>query len=300
MKRKFALLLTLICTTLASLIYPLQATTTSTNVATPDIQINHWQVTTKELIQKDLTAPSIIKEIKVAHFSDLHIKQELDLSQFNQVITLLNQENPDIICFTGDFLDANDLYKRENEPIIEALKSLNPPYGKYAVLGNHDLVKSSNNKSLQLLEAGGFKVLRDEKIELVYEQIPFVVAGIDSMLYKNSTTRILDDLDHQGFNILLAHEPDNVLKFSKYPINLQLSGHTHGGQIKFKGIPLSLPPSGEVYVEGPYVIENTLLNVTIGIGYSRLNLRIQCPSTIDMLYIDTNVLSSKPSEISSY
>lgn len=290
MKRKFTLLLTLICTALTSLFCPLQATTTSTNIP-PEIQVNHWQVTPQELIQKDLTLQPTLKEIKIAHFSDLHIKQELDLTQFNQVITILKQENPDIICFTGDFLDANDLYKRESEPIIKALQSLNPPYGKYAVLGNHDLVKSTNNKSLQLLEAGGFNVLRDEKIELMYEQIPLVVAGLDSILHKTTTTHILGDLETQKFNILLAHEPDSVVKFSNYPINLQLSGHTHGGQIKFKGIPLTLPPSGELYVEGPYLIENTLLNVTIGIGYSRLNIRIQCPPTIDMLYIDTSTLA---------
>ena len=232
-----------------------------------------------------------LNELKIAHFSDLHLKQSLDLSLFNQTIAILKTEDPDIICFTGDFLDANDLYLKNTQPIIHALQSLNPKYGKYAVLGNHDLTASVNNKSLKLLEAGGFKVLQDNKFELNYEGFSLTVSGVSSILSKQSSFDILKTLDSTHFNIFLVHEPDSILEFSKYPIQLQLSGHTHGGQIKFKNIPLTLPPSGELYVEGPYLVDDVLLNVNIGIGYSRLNLRIQCPPTIDMLYLDTTSLS---------
>lgn len=252
----------------------------------PEIQINHLQVNANTILPKDMSQVSNINELKIAHFSDLHLKQSLDLSLFNQTIAILKAEDPDIICFTGDFLDANDLYLKDTQPIIHALQSLNPKYGKYAVLGNHDLTASVNHKSLKLLEAGGFKVLQDNQIELNYEGFPLTVSGVSSILSKKSSFSILNTLDTTHFNLFLVHEPDSIVEFSKYPIQLQLSGHTHGGQIKIKNMPLTLPPSGELYIEGPYLVNDVLLNVNIGIGYSRLNLRVQCPSTIDMLYLN--------------
>lgn len=281
MNLKTTLALTMLFVTLPPLTHPLQSASHF-----PEIQVNHLQITPTGLLPKEISQILNTSEVKIAHFSDLHLKQGLDLSLLNHTATLLNTQNPDIICFTGDFLDANDLYIRDPQPIIEALQSLTPRYGKYAVLGNHDLTASVNNKSLQLLEAGGFKVLRDEKIELTHEAFPFTLSGIDSTLSKHSS-HVLQTLDPEHFNIFLVHEPDSILEFCKYPIQLQLSGHTHGGQIKFNNTPLTLPPSGKLYVEGPYHVDNVLLNVNIGIGYSRLNLRVQCPSTIDMLYLDT-------------
>ena len=288
MKPNPILILTLILAAFPAFTLPLQSAPLAS-----EIQVNHLQVTSSGILPKDFSHKISSNELKIAHFSDLHIKQGLDLSLLNQTITILKAEDPDIICFTGDFLDANDLYIKDSQPIIEALQSLNPRYGKYAVLGNHDLTTSVNNKSLQLLEAGGFKVLRDEKIELSHEAFPFTLSGIDSILSKSSSD-VLQTLTSEQFNIFLVHEPDSILEFSKHPIQLQLSGHTHGGQIRFKSLPLTLPPSGELYVAGPYRVHDALLNVNIGIGYSRLNLRIQCPSTIDMLYLDTESFS-KPS-----
>lgn len=282
MKLKTTFVLTLLFVALPSLTYPLQSAS-----LLPEIEVNHLQITPTNILPKDMSKITHKNELKIAHFSDLHLKQGLDLSLLNQTIAVLKAENPDIICFTGDFLDANDLYLKDTQPIINALQFLTPRYGKYAVLGNHDLTASVNNKSLQLLEAGGFKVLQDQKVELIYEEFPIALSGIHSILSKQSSADVLKTLDTKHFNIFLVHEPDSILEFSKYPIQLQLSGHTHGGQIKFKNLPLTLPPSGELYVEGPYCINDVLLNVNIGIGYSRLNLRIQCPSTIDMLYLDT-------------
>ena len=282
MKLKKALILIVPFLTLSSLTHPLQSAS-----LVPEIQVNHLQITPSHILPQDRSQELNVNELKIAHFSDLHLKQGLDLSLFNQTITILNAENPDIICFTGDFLDANDLYSKDTQPIIQALQSLHPKYGKYAVLGNHDLTNSVKNRNLQLLEAGGFKVLQDNKIEINYEGFPLTVLGVSSILSKQSSFEVLKTLDSTHFNIFLVHEPDSIVEFSKYPIQLQLSGHTHGGQIKLNNTPLTLPPSGELYVEGPYLVNGVLLNVNIGIGYSRLNLRIQCPPTIDVLYLDT-------------
>lgn len=278
MRLNFQYILAFICSVLTIL------TVTTPNSPT-EIHTNYLQVTPDGIIQKEKNT-DIGTALKIAQISDLHIKESLDLSQFLSSIELLKKEEPDLICFTGDFFDANNIYSKDTTPIVEALQSLTPPYGKFAVLGNHDTTKKLGNKSLDILVKGGFTVLQDDKVEFTFQGEPIVIAGISSVLAPTSTRNILDTLTPDKLNILLVHEPDIILALTDYPIQLQLSGHTHGGQIKFKNKPITTPPLGEKYVDGPYKINDTLLNVNIGIGYSRMNIRLNCPSTIDFLYLN--------------
>jgi len=152
--------------------------------------------------------------IKIMHISDLHFSIIRGKDLAFKIKKTYDKIKPDIVLFTGDLIDS---YNHEINEIIDILKNINPPLGKYSVLGNHEYYYGID-KSIELHKKAGFEILRNKSIEL--EELEII--GIDeinshNIIFKNSNK----------YTILLKHRP--------YPENtefdLQLSGHTHGGQI---------------------------------------------------------------------
>jgi len=166
-------------------------------------------------------------KIRLAHVSDLHFGPTLGVNFAEQVIDKIRAQNPDIVVSTGDFLDPGIA---EPEKLVRMWKDLTPPLGKYAVLGNHEAY-SGIRESEKLLTDAGFIVLRN-----AYEQpVPgLVIAGVDDPAVARmeqsgrSEAELMRSLPRPASVILLKHQPrvDSAGQF-----DLQLSGHTHGGQI---------------------------------------------------------------------
>ena len=222
---------------------------------------------------------------KIIHISDFHCGSFDNKKKFSYGIDLINQQNADIILFTGDMVNniADEIL-----PWKELISSLKAPYGKYAVLGNHDygdytawdkqVDKINNFKKLIALENEmGFTVLnnRNEKIKIKNSSIDLL--GVENwgsgFKQKGNLDMALGGTKPEDFKILMSHDPthwqEKVLVHQQ-KIDLTLSGHTHGMQfgIEIPGI-IKWSPAKYRYKHwaGIYQEFDQLINVNRGFGF---------------------------------
>ncbi|MFC0270708.1 metallophosphoesterase [Metabacillus herbersteinensis] len=225
-----------------------------------------------------ITNPKISKAfdgLKIVQFSDTHLSDFFTLSQLEKVVAKINSLQPDLLLFTGDLMDEPNQYT-EIHQIVPILKKLKAPLGKFAVYGNHDHGGYGTDIYKNVVNLAGFDLLKNEKRTVpLLDGSVITVAGIDDlMLGKPDYEQTLAKLDESLFTILLAHEPDAAVNAKNYSVDLQVSGHSHGGQIQipFFG-PLITPPFATIYTEGMYSINNMQLYVNRGLGTTRLPFR---------------------------
>ncbi|KAA6307172.1 hypothetical protein EZS27_041161, partial [termite gut metagenome] len=148
-------------------------------------------------------------------------------------IKLINKENPDIVLIAGDAIDnsVRPLYERG---IAESFKQINTKYGIYASPGNHEYITGISS-SLAFLKEAGITVLRDS---VAFINDTFYIVGRDDRANnaRKSLEELTDTLDKSKLLILLDHQPYNLEQAERNGIDLQISGHTHYGQI----FPISL------------------------------------------------------------
>ncbi len=233
-----------------------------------------------------LQSDKITQNMRIVSVSDLHVGNGTDAQRISEVMTAVAQQNPDVIVFLGDFYDNYNAHKADDaEQIIAALtvpELTDVP--KYAIFGNHDYGGGAKQAYRQVLEQAGFTILINQSVQLGGN---ITLSGSDDMIFGRPD---IEDLPQQdSYNILLAHEPD--IFASTEGFDLQLSGHTHGGQIKLPIISnLSslnsylLPPGGRMYVRGLYERpDGASLIVNSGVGMSVLKLRFFVPPEINVI-----------------
>lgn len=140
------------------------------------------------------------------------------------------------------------------------------------------------------MASAGFRVLRNDllKLELIDGSVIEIASLDDLMLGRPDYEGILSKLSKKAFSILLVHEPDAALTANQYPVNLQISGHTHGGQIQIPVFgPLITPPYGEIYTEGMYETAGMKIYVNRGIGTTRLPLRFLSKPEITVFQLES-------------
>ena len=135
------------------------------------------------------------------------------------------------------------------------------------------------------MEANGLPLLVNESVRIERDNQHLILAGLDDVAWgkPNLSQAVPENPDAPV--LLMVHEPDYVTRMMMHPrgklVDLVLSGHTHGGQIRFPGLPpLALPPMGKLYPEGHYFVGQTQLYVNRGIGTVGLPLRFNCPPEI--------------------
>jgi uncharacterized protein len=227
---------------------------------------------------KNAVLPSGFDGVRIIQFSDTHIGFQYKMEQLEQLISQINDLNPDMIVFTGDLLDDPRHFTQKNK-LISMLSNLDAPLGKYAVYGNHDHGGYGSDLYKQIMEQSGFSLLLNTSANIkLLDGSSIWIAGIDdAMLGKPDLNASMDNIPSNSYTILLSHAPDKADEAADHQIQLQLSGHSHGGQIQipFYG-PLVTPPFAENYVEGFYTAgrNNSLtLYVNRGLGTTRLPFR---------------------------
>jgi uncharacterized protein len=213
--------------------------------------------------------PNSFDGIKMIQFSDTHLGFQYNLHQLNKLVERINSFQPDIILFTGDLMDEPNQYTEINQ-LIPILKKLHAPLGKYCIFGNHDHGGYGSDIYRNIMETTDFTVLLNNSALIKQSDGGRIyLLGIDdAMLGKPNFPLTLKNVPDNSFNILLSHAPDLAVTASNYPIQWQLSGHSHGGQIKipFFGA-LVTPPYGQIYPEGLYSIgENNGLSLYVNRG----------------------------------
>ncbi|PLR97470.1 metallophosphoesterase [Bacillus sp. T33-2] len=227
---------------------------------------------------KHKAIPSGFDGLKIVQFSDTHLGFQYNLAQFKELMGEINSLDPDIIFFTGDLIDNPNEFKYANQ-ITGALKKLTAPLGKFAVYGNHDHGGYGTDLYRKTMDDSGFAVLLNEsrQVKLLDGSSIWIIGIDDAMLGKPDIGLAMASVPDDAFKILLSHAPDLATDASIFPIQLQLSGHSHGGQIQLPFIgPLVTPPHAEKYVEGFYSVGKTdslTLYVNRGLGTTRLPFR---------------------------
>jgi len=242
----------------------------------------NFKVVNHEIGFKDL--PESFDGYTITHLSDFHCGSFESRSKLKYAIDLVNEQNSDLIAFTGDFV--NNTYT-EILPWIDEFKKINSKDGKFSILGNHDYgdyydwgneenKKLGFKKLIEIQNKLGFKVLRDESVHIKKNKEKISLVGVenwgDGFKKKGDIDKAINGLDESDFKIVLSHDPshwDKILVDHKEKFNLTLSGHTHGMQfgIEIPGFIKWSPVKYRYkYWAGLYERSNQFINVNRGFG----------------------------------
>lgn len=213
------------------------------------IDVRHVHIKTNKLKGESLT---------IVQISDLHCDKKI--GNENKLPQIINAIKPDVIVFTGDALNTEAALLT----FQKTLASLQANLGKFAVRGNFDVWHPKNPN---LFKDTSFKELDGELASLKKNDTRFFIAGI-SVDNNFQDVSFLKRLNANDYNILLFHYPGINEELPGVPVDLFLSGHTHGGQIAlpFYGALVTLSKYGKKYESGRYDIGQRILYVNRGIG----------------------------------
>jgi uncharacterized protein len=233
---------------------------------------------------KSQLIPTSFHGMKILQFSDLHLGYYFSLQHLSQIVSKINAANPDIVLFTGDLIDNYQTYT-DTPFVASILKNIQAPFGKFAIYGNHDHGGYGTEYYDHIMRESGFELLqnREKRIRLL-DNSEISIFGLDDILL--GKPRINETLRHAQQNIytiVLVHEPDIASQIATYPIDLQLSGHSHGGQVQIPFLGAIITPSlAKQYIEGFYKIQDLTLYVNRGLGRTRVPFRFMSKPEITL------------------
>ena len=254
------------------------------------VESNHPHLVKIEIVLQRL--PESFDGFTIAQLSDFHYNEHFSAVPISKAVEVVNGLKPDLIALTGDFITVPPIDRwgflkraiRSAVPCAEKLQPLQAQAGKFAILGNHD-GEAAPVYITGVLREHHIPVLRNRSVPLERGGKRIWLAGIDDALRGYPDLGVtLAKIPENETTILLAHEPDFADDASLSPIDLQLSGHSHGGQIWIPGIGAPwLPPLSRKYPRGLYKVGDLTLYTNIGIGTIRAPIRINCPPEITLI-----------------
>lgn len=225
--------------------------------------------------------PAVFDGLTIAQISDIHHGPYTGLDYIHRCVEIANGLTPDVIALTGDFTYGGRKYV---EPCAEILRGLKARVGIYAVLGNHDYYVGASQVARALKNAG-CNVMIDSLDRIEHRGEKLWLAGVDDLYYGTTDVkRLLHDVQRDTARVVLAHNPDFIEEFAarSQHVDLMLSGHTHGGQIRFPviGAPHVSSAYGQEYVIGLNHKDAMQIYTTRGIGTVTLPTRLDCPPEV--------------------
>lgn len=184
------------------------------------------QIRVERVVIPTLKLPENKAKLKIAQISDIHLGLMVRDGRLKRIMDRLRSENPDLLVSTGDLVDGS---MGQRNGIPELFMEFDPPLGKFAITGNHEFY-AGLKQSLELTELFGFKVLRGEAVNVGGV---LNIVGVDDPTSGESQTReslLLAEIRNGAFTLFLKHRPE-AREESLGLFDLQLSGHTHRGQI---------------------------------------------------------------------
>jgi len=219
--------------------------------------------------------------LRVGLMSDFHYDPLCEDEFVGRCVELANQEEPDLVLLLGDFLSYETAGMAELGGILAGLR---PRSGTFAIVGNHDH-KAGVGVVEQVLTDRGIGVLRNRLERVPVGRGWVFLAGVESAVRSCPDFTILDEVPESSAALILAHEPDVFRYACRHRATaLQVSGHTHGGQIRISGMrPPLLPALGRRYVGGLHSSGVAQLYVSRGLGTSHIHVRVGAPPEITFL-----------------
>ena len=235
--------------------------------------------------------PERLSGFTIALLSDFHYDPYFSIHPIRASIGIVNALRPQLILLTGDFVSVpffGDPAKgaADADPCAAILKGLKAPHGVWAVMGNHDAF-TDPDRVTAALKTQGIRVLANESIPVESDGARFWLGGVDDVLGKTADLdATLHNVPQSEAMVLMVHEPDYADRVARHPVDLQLSGHSHGGQVRLPLLPpLYLPDLGKKYVWGLYKIGGLMLYTNPGLGTVAVPARLNCPPEITLLTI---------------
>jgi predicted MPP superfamily phosphohydrolase len=233
--------------------------------------------------------PARLEGFTIALLSDFHYDPYFSVHPLRAAIDMVNDLHPELIVLTGDFVSEpffGDRAKAASaaEPCAQLLRQMQARYGLWAVMGNHDALTDSHRVTTSLRSVG-IQVLANQSVPIEAKGARFWLGGVDDVLERNADLdATLHNIPSSESVILLAHEPDYADFVARYPVDLQLSGHSHGGQVRVPFVgPLWLPALAKKYAWGLYKIGRLTLYTNPGLGTVGAPVRMNCPPEITLL-----------------
>jgi hypothetical protein len=232
-----------------------------------------------------LRLPREFDGFTIAQLSDFHYDPYFSVIPIRKAVSLANTLNPDLVVLTGDFVSAPVAFESAHAnqaslqayPCSDVLEKLRAKHGVWAVLGNHDAATSSVHV-MEALKQAGIQVLSNSAVPIERSGRRFWLAGVEDVLIGRPDMRTaLQGIPAGEAVVLLVHEPDFADRSAHHSIDLQLSGHSHGGQVRIPwlGAPY-LPPMGRKYPKGLRKVGNLTLYTNVGLGTLYIPVRFAC------------------------
>jgi predicted MPP superfamily phosphohydrolase len=233
--------------------------------------------------------PDAFRGLRIVQISDFHYDEYTEPIFLREMVSHVNRLRPDLVVLTGDFVSFGPMprsFGRHKAPECAAILSEIECPLRYAILGNHDCIVGSHAVT-GALKDHGIPMLENSAVPLERDGQRLWLAGLGSACCGNShpdralPRAVLSDGEPV---IVLAHEPDILPDVARFNVDLMLSGHTHGGQVRLPFLPpLHLPEYGNHYVEGLFRHGPTQLYVNRGIGAVGVPFRFRCPPEITVI-----------------
>ena len=180
----------------------------------------------------DADLPEGMDGLRIALVTDLHADPIREASFTRRVVDLVNAQHPDVVVLGGDLVDGRVAQVGD---VLAPLADLRAPLGVFAVSGNHEFISQEADAWLRRWETLGIRVLRNEHVGLERGGSTLTLAGVHDLTGRGTdasdAARALDGVDPMAFTVLVAHQPKTAENVQGRGVDLQLSGHTHGGQV---------------------------------------------------------------------
>ena len=252
----------------------------------------HWlEITHLEMPLPGL--PAAFDGMRVAQLSDIHLDEYTEPQFLHHVVDTVNDLEPELVLLTGDFVSAfpgSTKFARGAAWHCAELLDRLACRARYAVMGNHDVLVGKE-AVMEALAAHAITVLDNDHVAIERGAERWWLAGVDDPLTgePDPDIAIPEEIRHLKNEpvVLMCHGPDYADTLIKEPsgqaVNLMLSGHTHGGQVRLPFLThFRLPPMGRKYVQGSFQVGPIHLYVNRGVGTVEIPFRLACPPEITL------------------
>ncbi len=253
----------------------------------------HWiEVTRRDIYLRSL--PAAFEGLRVAQLSDIHLDEFTEPFFLRYAIDRINRLQPDVVFLTGDYVTYQITSKkfsvRSAWQCAEILSELECKQ-RYAILGNHDAMLGEAEVTAAFT-AHGIPMLNNTYLPIERAGGRIWLVGLDDPLCGSPDPNAAIPASIRNVPeepvIVLCHAPDYADNLLLHPagkaVDLMLSGHTHGGQIRLPLMgALNLPPQGRKYVEGWFRLDGMQLHVNRGLGTVGVPFRLNCPPEISSI-----------------
>lgn len=244
----------------------------------------HGAVALPEVKHMEAVLPRLPKELdglRIAHVTDLHASPLLQRDWVAQVVARVNALKPDLILFTGDIVDG---LPEMRDVDVAPLKDLRSRYGVFSCAGNHEYY-SNHAAWMKIFPALGIHMLMNRHAVLDVKGQPLVIAGTTDIAAKRynlptpDPRKALEGAPEEAVRVMLDHRPGNIRENARHGVDLQLSGHTHGGHMY--GMRKLVGRFNDGYVYGWHKEGETLMYVSSGAGlWCGFPVRLGAPSEL--------------------